>query len=267
MAQPPSGLRSSLVQATLSQYANADPERALALAGSLDGGYRSNVVARIVQTWAREDPRAAAAWLDSSTDKTPDAISYIAWGYAEEDPEAAFDWLMDQSAEAQGRSVWPVIREIAARSPQTTLRLIERIDDVSVRQTAGRALMSTWVETDPRAAVRAIARMDEAFSQDLYREVFGNWSHFDRSGAVGSLNRIPASHRDAAIQGMLHRALNAGDIAFAERMYDRFASEESRKSAATNMYFFISRTDPKRAARYGELAGLQLDEDGQNRSR
>ena len=97
--------------------------------------------------------------------------------------------------------------------------------------------------------------------------MFGNWSHFDRRGAVGYLNRIPASHRDAAIQSILQRALNGGDIAFAERMYDRLASDESRKSAATNMYVFISRTDPKRAARYGELAGLQIDEDGRIRSR
>lgn len=267
LAQPPSGRRSSLVHATLSQLANADPEQALALTANLDGAYRSTVVETILQEWAREDPERAAAWLDSSSGKTPAAVSSVAWGYAREDPEAAFDWLMDQSAAAQLRSVWPVIQNTAAKSPQTALRLIERIDDLPVRQTAGRALMSKWVETDPRAAVRAIARMDQEFSQELYREVFENWSHYDRSGAMGFVNRIPASQRDAAIQGMLRRALHAGDFGFAERMYDRLASDESRVSVAATMYFSISRTDPERAERYGEVAGLKLDEYGQFQSR
>ena len=256
LAQPPSGVRPSLLQATLSAYATSDPEQALALASDVDAGRRSNVVAAIIRQWAREDPRAAAAWLDSSPDKTPAAISAVVGGYTKLDPEAAFDWLMDQSAGAQLQSVSTVVRAIAAKSPEAARRLIERIDDRETRQVAGSALISRWVETDPRTAVRAIARMGDEFSQRLYLSAFQSWSGFDREGATAFLNQVPSSVRDWAINGILHQALFGEDIAFAERMYNRLAGDEVRQQAASMMYYFLSRTDPERAERYRELSGV-----------
>ena len=266
-AQPPSSGQSSLLATTLGAYATSDPERALALASNLDGGHRSRAIETILRQWANEDPLAAAAWLDSSSDKTSAAVSAVVGGYTKLDPEAAFDWLMDQSAGAQLQSVSTVVRDVAAKSPAAARRLIERIDDREARQIAGSQLMSTWVETDPRAAVRAIARMDDDLSQQLYQSAFRSWSGFDREGATAFLNQIPASSRDWAIDGILTRSLFGGDTAFAERMYNRLAGDEARQQAATTMYFFLTRTDPERAERYRDVSGVQLDEDGQIRKR
>ena len=266
-AQPPSSGQSSLLATTLGAYATSDPERALVLASNLDGGHRSRAIETILRQWANEDPLAAAAWLDSSSDKTSAAVSAVVGGYTKLDPEAAFDWLMDQSAGAQLQSVSTVVRDVAAKSPAAARRLIERIDDREARQIAGSQLMSTWVETDPRAAVRAIARMDDDLSQQLYQSAFRSWSGFDREGATAFLNQIPASSRDWAIDGILTRSLFGGDTAFAERMYNRLAGDEARQQAATTMYFFLTRIDPERAERYREVSGVQLDEDGQVRKR
>ena len=266
-AQPPSSGQSSLLATTLGAYANSDPERALALASSLDGGHRSKVIDTILRQWANQEPLAAAAWLDSSSDKTPAAVSAVVGGYTKLDPEAAFDWLMDQSAGAQLQSVSIVVRAVAAKSPAAAQRLIERIDDREARKIAGSQLMSTWVETDPRAAVRAIARMDDDSSQQLYQSAFQSWSGFDREGAAAFLNQIPASSRDWAINGILLQAVYGGDTTFAERMYKRLSGDEVRQQAASMMYFFLSRTDPKRAERYREVSGIQLDENGQIRTR
>ena len=267
LTQPPSSGQSSLLATTLGAYATTDPERALALASNLDGGHRSRAIETVIRQWASEDPLAAAAWLDSSPDKTPAAVAAVVGGYTKLDPEAAFDWLMDQSTGAQRQSASIVVRAVAAESPEAARRLIERIDDREVRQIAGSQLMSTWVETNPRAAVRAIARMDDDLSQHLYRSAFHSWSGFDREGATAFLNQVPASGRDWAINGVLSQALFGGDTAFAERIYNRLASDKARQEAATTMYFFLSRTDPKRAERYREMSGLQFDEDGQIRAR
>ncbi len=266
-AQPPSSGQSSLLATTLGAYAASDPERALALARNLDGGHRSRAIETILRQWANEDPLAAASWLDSSSDKTPAAVSAVVGGYTKLDPEAAFDWLMDQSAGAQLQSVSIVVRDVAAKSPAAARRLIERIDDRTARQIAGSQLMSTWVETDPRSAVRAIARMDDDLSQQLYQSAFQSWSGFDREGATAFLNQIPAFSRDWAIKGILTGALFGGYAAFAERMYNRLAGDEARQQAATTMYFFLTRTDPERAERYREASGVQLDENGQIRMR
>ena len=267
LAQPPSSGQSSLLATTLGAYATSDPERALALASNLDGGHRSRAIETVIRQWAREDPLAAAAWLDSSSDKTPAAVSAVVGGYTKLDPEAAFEWLMDQSTGAQRQSASMIVRAIAAKSPEAARRLIGRIGDRETRQIAGSELMFAWVETDPRAAVRAIARMEDDLSQQLYQSAFQSWSGFDREGATAFLNQIPAASRDWAINGILTRALFGGDTAFAERMYNRLAGDVARKQAATTMYFFLTRTDPERAERYREMSGLQFDEDGQIRAR
>lgn len=266
-AQPPSSGRSSLLATTLGAYANSDPERALALASSLDGGQRSRAVETILRQWANEEPLAAAAWLDSSSDKTPAAISAVVGGYTKLDPEEAFDWLMDQPAGAQFQSVGIVVGAIAAESPQAARRLIERIDNREARQIAGSHLMSTWVETDPRAAIRAIAHIDDGSSQRLYQSAFQSWSGFDREGATAFLNQVPASDRDWAINGILQHALFGDDTEFADRMYNRLVGEEARKQAATMMYSFLLWSDPERAERYREMSGVQLDENGNIQTR
>ena len=195
LTQPPSSGQSSLLATTLGAYATSDPERALALASNLDGGHRSRAIETVIRQWAREDPLAAAAWLDSSPDKTPAAVAAVVGGYTKLDPEAAFDWLMDQSTGAQRQSASMIVRAIAAKSPEAARRLIDRIGDRETRQIAGSELMFAWVETDPRAAVRAIARMDDDLRQHLYSSAFQSWSGFDRGEPPPSLvrSRLPVA--------------------------------------------------------------------------
>ena len=109
--------------------------------------------------------------------------------------------------------------------------------------------------------------MDDDSSQQLYQSAFQSWSGFDREGATAFLNQIPASSRDWAINGILTQALYGADTAFAERMYKRLAGDEVRQQAARMMYLFLSRTDPERAERYREISDIQLDENGQLRTR
>lgn len=260
--QPPSSDQSSLLATTLGAYAKSDPERALTLAIDLDRGHRSRTIAAILQQWASEDPLAAAAWLDSSSDKTPLSVSAVVGGYTKLDPEAAFDWLMDQPSGTQRQSASIIVRAVAAQSLERARSLIDRIGDRETRQIAGSELMSAWVRTDPRAAVRAIARMDDELSQQLYGSAFQSWSGFDREGAAAFLNQVPASDRDWAINGILQQALFGDDTEFADRLYNRMVGEEARKQAATMMYFVLVRTDPERAERYREMSGVQFDENG-----
>ena len=254
-AQKPSPMRSAWLASTLADLGRSDPARALTLAGEIDGMARRRAIASVLGSWADDDPRAAAAWLDASGGKTAAAVLAVARPYADLDPEGAFEWLQDQSVEAQGRGLATVVRQMAAESPDSALRLIERIGDSSVKQGAKYQLISTWVETDPQAAVLAIARMGDSMSQRLYHHAFQEWSRFDPVSATASLDQIPPSHRDGAIQGMVQQAAFT-DPDLAEQLFDRLKGDEARRGVARMLFDSLREVDPERAERYRELSGV-----------
>lgn len=253
-SQGPSSIRSLMLSTALANLGRSDPLRALTYAAELDGIGRSTAIEGVLRVWGREDPRAAAAWLDSSEDKTAAAVTAVAQHYANVEPEEAFEWVLDQSAEAQRHAVSMVVGQIAAESPASALRMIDRIRDPVARQAAGSELITAWADTDPQAAIRAISRMDPSMSQNLYRIAFRVWSRFDTEDATAFLDQVPSSNRDGAIQGVLAQTASR-DVDLAERLYDRLSGDEARKQAAMTMFLSIREVDPKRAERYRELLG------------
>ena len=253
-AQEPSPMRSAWLASTLADLAKSDPVRALTLAGEIDGLARRRAVTSVLGSWADDDPRAAAAWLDASGGKTAAAVLAVVGRYADLDPEEAFEWLQDQSVEAQGRGLATVVRQMVAKSPDSALRLIERVGDSSLKQGATHQLISTWIETDPQAAVRAIARIDDSMSQRLYHHAFQEWSLSDPVNAAASLDQIPPSHRDRAIQGMVQQAAFT-DPDLADQLFDRLKGDEARRHVARELFRDLREADPERAERYRELSG------------
>ena len=261
-ALPASESRSQVLAMSLGRVALSDPMEAVALAGDLDAGIRSNVIHAVLRQWGRDDPRAAVAWLDASPHRTPSAIAAVVGGYTRLDADEAFDWLLEQSVDAQRGSVSSVVRHVARDSPDAALRLIGRIDDPKARQHAGSTLMHEWVELDPRMAVRAVARLDHDARQELYQDAFSEWAVFDLDKATTFINQIPATGRDAAIKGVMQQVLFDGDTQTAERLFARIVDEDARRHAAAAIYFKLSHTDPKRAERYRKMMDMTIDEDG-----
>ena len=255
-AQEPSRVRTAMLSTALADLGQTDPLRALTFTNELDGTDRSTTIESVLGVWGQKHPRAAAAWLDASEDKTPATVAVVAQRYAEADPEEAFEWLQDQSEEAQRRAVSMVVRRLAAQSPESALRTINRIRDSGVRQAAGSQLISTWTTSDPLAAIRAIPRMDAPMSQNLYRTAFHAWSRSAPEAATALLDQVPSSDRDGAIEGVLQQTVFR-DLDLAERLYDRLASDGARRRAAATLYMRLRRVDPKRAEPYGELLGTE----------
>ena len=256
LGQTASDGRSALLSSTLGALAVSDPRGALALASDLDGNARPRAIEHVLRQWGRDDPRAAAAWLDSSTDRSPSTVSAVVGAYTSLDPEEALDWLLTQSVEAQRQSVSMIVRRVAEDSLQRAESLLDRIGDPMTRSAAGSTLLSNWVGIDPRAAVRAITRMDDASTPELYTATFNRWAGFDFDSATAYLNRVPSSGRDGAIRGVMLQALSRGETAIAERMYERLDGEEARRRGAMTMFFWLSRNDNPRAAHYRERAGI-----------
>lgn len=252
-AQEPSRIRSAMLSTAFADLGKADPLRALTFANELDSTDRSMAIERVLGVWAQGHPHAAAAWLDASEDKTAAAVAVVARHYAEADPEESFAWLLDQSHEAQRRAISQVVQRLAAESPESALRMINRIRDSKARGTAGSQLISTWAASDPRAAIRGITRMDTSMSQSLYQTAFSAWSRTDPEGATAFLDQVPSSNRDSAIRGVLQQTAFS-NVDLAERLYDRLDDDGARRWAASILYMSLRVDDPKRAERYRELS-------------
>jgi len=254
--------RTQALSTALRNVAQSDPAEALALAEDLDKGARSNAINSVLRQWGRDDPRAAAAWLDASPRESPSAIAAIIGEYAQLDAEEAVHWLLSQPADAQRLGVPAIVWPLSEESPEVALELIERLDDPTTAMIAGSQLMSRWIVDDPRAAVRAIVRIGDDARPALYTSAFSTWSRHDPESANAFIGQIPASGRDAAIQGVMQHALSDGDVESAEDLFDRIVDNESRKTAATMMYLHLSGSDPERAERYREMSGMTVEEDG-----
>ena len=254
--------RTQALSTALLRVARSDPVEALALAEDLDKSARSNAIDSVLRQWGRDNPRSAAAWLDASALESEGAVAAIVGGYARLDAEEAVDWLLTKSADAQRRAASTIMWPLAEESPEIALKLIERLEDSTATMIAGSQLMSRWAVDDPRAAVRAIARLDNDARPILYTSAFNTWSRYDPEAAHAFIGQVPATGRDAAIQGVMQQALSDGDVDSAERLFERIVDSESRQAAATMMYMHFSQSDPERAERYGEMSEMTIAEDG-----
>ena len=238
---------------TLLQIASSDHLEAASLASGLPVGERLGAIDWVLRHWASGDPWAAAEWLDASPHKTPTNVNAVVAGLTRLDARRALEWLRKQSLEAQRRSVSSVFRYVANDSPESALRLLDRLDDASIKTSAATSLVRKWVEKDPRAAVRAIPRMDNGVHPRLYEAAFDRWAQLDLDRATASIAQVPSSYRDAALLGVLQRAVALGYSQSAERLFDRIVEEDVRSRAAKAMYTHLRQTDPRRAARYREM--------------
>ena len=260
--RPASDHRTHAVAAALGKVAETSPTDALAFAEELDAPARTNAIQQVLQQWGRDDSRAAAAWLDGSPHKTPDTVAAVVNTYASLDAEEAFDWLQTQSQAAQRQSTSAIVWHAAEESPEAALAMVERIDDPTTKARSGSQLMSRWARNDPHAAVRAIARLGDDLRPPLYQTALRTWAQHDLEGAIAFVDQVPASARDAAIDGVLQHTLIDGDTQKAEELFNRIVNEEHRANAATTMFIHLSRTDPKRAERYREMSATTIAEDG-----
>ena len=253
LALPATEDRMQMLELSLVLIASSDPLQAASLAGDLAVGERLRAINTVLRLWVGGDPRAAAVWLDASPHKTPATVKAVVTGLIGLNAQEALEWLQEQSVEAQRQSVPVVFRRLANDSPELGLRLLEGLVDPSARTLAATSLVRKWIEENPRTAVRAIPRMDVGARPRLYQAAFDRWAQLDLDRATAATAQIPPSYRDAAILGVLQRAVLLGYSQSAERLFDRIVDPEVRSRAATAMYTHLRQTDPQRAARYREM--------------
>ena len=251
MSQHASQRRQFAINQVMTTLAGSSPEEALALASRLDDGLqRRDAFTSVLRTWARTDARAAARWIDASTQPIGNAAAAIIHDYAQLDPREAFEWVLSRNA-AQSGLADPLIYSVAMESPDEARRMFNRIPDGPTKLSAARHLVNGLLPADPRAAVREISRLGLDDTRDLYTGAFRMWSESDPAAATAFLPQVPAESRERAVIGILYHAVYSGnDVALAERMYKRLTNDDMRRQAASTLHSMLRDIDPERAKRY-----------------
>jgi hypothetical protein len=249
--------------------ANPRPESAYRINGAL---YR----------WAENDARSAVDWFLANRDKVPDEIAEsVAEIVARTDAELALSVAARLKPEQRGNWVVHAVRTaanddlgraVALLEPfrgepffaeaARTIALARSLDDPAgaARMLAGAGAEATregatvanaWAARDPDAAAAWVARwpMGEARLEAI-RLMALTWAERDLDAGIARALGLPRAERDAALTGLAESAARIG-IADA-RIFDGFASDEAKLTAAERAVTSLAYLHPGRARRLVE---------------
>ena len=244
----------------VAEAAELDPVRALDLAMELAEG-QADAVDRVLETWASNDPRAASAWLRTSSHVVRGAAyALLAHSYVELDLDEALDWLQALPKERQQEAI--AAFTFRKQSLDEAEQLMEHIDDPAVRTDAIAQITGQWaLRGATREAIRWLDRVAEREDlPSLYFDVFHAWPTADREEAAAYARRLGTeAQRDAAYHALALSTLYDDVPDFAERMYGLVRGAEVKQGIAESFYWQWFEDDPERAEPYREVADMAED--------
>jgi hypothetical protein len=119
-----------------------------------DGDAKNRAIGEVVDTWSREDPKAAAAWLSSqSTEASGRAMRELMGNWARQDDAGALSYLTAQPAgEARDQATQAYVWSNRSADPKSVISLAETITNEEDRQRAVGVAAMQWMQSDPEAA-------------------------------------------------------------------------------------------------------------------
>jgi hypothetical protein len=152
----------------MQRYALYEPADAAEIVALLEPGrVQAALLPTVAMQFAREDPRAALAWigdLGKNGVATADAVDEIFMAWASDEPFAALDHVLHSTGDLPGdATVGYMVEELARANPPQAAAMFDSLPD-GVRAHAAQSLARHWVKVDPQGAtqwINQLARRDE----------------------------------------------------------------------------------------------------------
>ncbi len=200
-AIPGGDLRYRALRGVLSFKADSDPRGALALAATL-GEFRGNesLASAIYRQWAATDPQTAALHAaeqpEASGERWRSPVAPVVETWARQDPLAAANWSLSlKEPEAQTRSVAQVMRQWARDDPNAVANWIYGLETGTSRDAAVAGLAQSLVVQDPQTALNWIGTItDESARTRTLRRISGTvmWRDPENGAAMLQAAGLPA---------------------------------------------------------------------------
>ena len=228
---------------------------ALKLVAELPVAQRPGGYWTVLRTWAQNDPRAAAAWIDQSNAELGEsAVASVVYPFTRLSFDEAWEWLDRQEEPQRRRGIFELINRSTTFNEATGI--LERLDGRLARE-ATREFTRAWVMKDPEGATQWVVR-----SRENVLPFFFDWAMLDPKAAETRARRLRRqSDRDwafAAVIGAttaLATASGEADV-MVESSYSDIKDAAAKRNAARSLYNYWAKKDPDRAAQYLDDAGL-----------
>lgn len=151
----PADQQDAAMASAIRSLASQNPQAASTkIAGMADGDAKSRAIGEVVDTWSRQDPKSAAAWLSSqNTESTGRAMRELMGNWARQDDAGALAYLTSQPAgEARDEATQAYVWSNRSSDPKSVIALAESIGNEEDRQRAVGVAAMQWMQTDPEAA-------------------------------------------------------------------------------------------------------------------
>lgn len=291
---PDRGHRLSALMTVTGTVSESDPARAIVLLEALGEPDVLRMMAyRVFDSWARSDPDAALAWIQSSdlagqrhllltaahaiASNDVDAAIRMLPRLDEETarelrPQIAANLALQRSladaesfiARYEGTPEYPMlvggmVQGLAATDPAAAVTLLDRISSATHRELLSSMVFTHYARRSPREAADAAAALgDEGARVSAMRHVLQAWAQSDAAGAeqwVGNLS--PGIERDNAIATM---SAHWTELTSSRRgMLESIEDPMARRTAMHGVLFAIARQDRERAKRV--LSGFDLPQE------
>ena len=200
-AIPGGDLRYRALRGVLSFKADSDPRGALELAATLGDFRGSESLASVIyRQWAATDPQTAALHAaehaDASGERWRSPVGPVVDTWAQQDPLAAANWSLSlKEPEAQTRSIAQVMRQWARDDPNAVANWIYGLETGTSRDAAVAGLAQSLVVRDPQTALNWIGTItDESTRTRTLRRVSGAvmWREPENGAAMLQAAGLPA---------------------------------------------------------------------------
>ena len=164
-----SSLRDEVLATIATTLGESDPIAAgtLAIQTLPPGKVQADAVVGIIQRWAQNDPKAAAAWVGQFPEGAlrNAAVENIAKLWADKDARPAGEWLNSlRPGESRNNAIRAYSEQIAPFSPRQAAIWAGTITDSQMRIAQLETIAKVWMEADSVAAKAWLSQMP--FSQE-----------------------------------------------------------------------------------------------------
>ncbi len=193
-------IRSTAAYAIASQLASSDPEAALRFAlEQPKSAEHEGMIANVIDSWAGEDPRAAADALAHMKDPPERALIGVARNWVNVDPKAALRWAEDLPAgDARTTVLSQLSSSWAEHDPQAAAEYADRENNKDAVVEPAR----TWATNDPLAALNWLdSRHSKVGRDEAVDATISYWAAVDQRRALEWTNNQPAGEtKDRALR-------------------------------------------------------------------
>ena len=257
---PDKELQRSLKRQVISETAQKDPQRALAMIDTTNLSVEDDFLRIVFDSWARQDMNAARAAVmelqpGAAFNKAAETIAST-WAEVQGDRSEPRQWAMSlPPGEARNRSLAAIILRWTEDDPAAACNYAFQLNLPNFDITF---IAEQWGRSDPQQALTWLNQApwpDQQKRQRALERVMNAWAtEGDPTAAANEVLRLPAGDSEAAIGSVVYFWAKADATAAAEWV-NQLSAGSAKDRALASVAAFIAELDPAQAVNWAAGIG------------